>query len=408
MKIGVVLSFIKTLIAVNFLQVDQFSQYAVFLSISYFLSYLLSFGSVEGSVKSFPRFVELNKFVFVKINILKITLKLFRNAFFLFFSLVLVSGFISFSFIDIVLIVLLALTGSLSSLFASYLRALGRLSEMALSNTIRAFFILALIFLFSQLENNYHSMIIAEVLGSLFGIYLYFRFSSLSLCGFNINISKFLKLIGNKKMHSGLGSGGKFVAFAYFVNSIPFYLDKWLSTHFLVSSEVGVFVFSSTLLAVALVIMNLISQYIGANLIVLTSSSPFLQIAIYVVKWAAVGVSTWFAFLATYYTLYYYGLLPDGLLKYNLGFKVILILALLGASFVTQIFEFILIGYDRERLFFLSAAGHIALLVMLLLISYNKELNAVGLISYLVIARSGYFILLVLSLFVSRKDFINA
>lgn len=106
------------------------------------------------------------------------------------------------------------------------------------------------------------------------------------------------------------------------------------------------------LLTVSMVVINIIAQKVGPNLIAMqkvgSSAGKLLQ---YGMKWAGAGVLAWIFFILIYITGVKLDLLPVRIAKYQLEPEMIVGLFFLGALQFSSILEYILLAFDMERKF---------------------------------------------------------
>lgn len=404
MKLGVVFSFLKMMYVAAFASVNVFSEYALFLSLAYFLGYGLSLGIVEGSVKAFPRLVAENDIKQVYFLAKKVILRLFANSLLLFLFLAALSSVLQISLFQAFILVILALVGAITSLVASVHRAIDQPTKMALGNFSRAFITFVFVVAVSFYSNFVSFILIAEVFGGVAGALISARLAGVKLYTIRPRIEPSQSMAMDQNNWGGLDKGGRFVAIGYLLNSVPFYLDKWMANFLLSESESTVYIYAATLLTVAVVIMNTLSQLVGARLIKLVQLKSSRLASRHALNWIIAGVITWGLLVIGYYFLSEWQLLPDSLSKYKLSLELLFLLFVLGALYSSQLFEFLVIGLDLESRFFQASMTHILLLALLLTAVFVRDGGITGLMLALIVSRAFYLTLIFVFLSSTKSE----
>lgn len=397
MKLGVAFTFVKMIFVAAYAPTNEFSQYALFLSLSYFLGYALSLGIVEGSVKIFPQLAADNKIDQVYSLAKKVIRRLTINSFLLFLFLAAASSFFQIHILQAFILSILALIGALTGLIASVHRAIDQPTKMAFSNFSRAFITFSSVLVIIFYSNVASSILLAEAIGGIVGVLISIKLAGMSI--FALPLQK----ITDRSDWGELNKGGHFIALGYLLNSVPFYLDKWIANVLLSESECATYIYATTLMTVAVVIMNTISQLVGARLIKAIKVSSLRSTTRYTLIWVIIGIFAWGVFVISYLLLSEWQLLPSALSKYELSFEILFLLFILGVLYSSQLYEFVVIGLNLEIRFVQASIVHLFILVTLLTWIYLNDGELVELMISMIISRGFYLSLLLIFLSSKRE-----
>lgn len=397
------LSFVRILSVAAFLIANDFSTYAVIISLGAFLSYMLSFGKVEATVKLFPRdFVNNDCGKIYKNSASIIGLLSIRS--FLFLIVFLFAEFI-FDFLDfftVLCLVLIALMHALVALVASVLRALGNLFLYAFNTLFRAIVSVVSVIAVAFYTKDLALVLVVEVAAVLFG----FVVSWIYLRGYLRKQARYSDAAAgavqsNKARKFGLGSthDERLLFFSYAMVSMPFYLDRFFVSSIFNEKESAQYAVLAVFLSGAILIVNTISQKIGPDSIKEIAVNGQLSNAyFYVLRWASYIVVGWFLTITTIAFAFYLELVPSGLTKYNLQLSYFAVVGVLGGLHVTSLFEFLLLGQDKEKEFFSAAFVYFIFIILMSSFVYWFNLEIIWFFIGLIACRILYFLAILYNL----------
>lgn len=342
----------------------DFAWYAVTLSTGYFFGYLLSFGSIEGSFKRFPRLAATGGLS----AILGPTAHIFsllgvRGLVLVVLALALGLTMKSEWLVSMSLTVLVALVASYTGAIASVQRALcnhGRLAAGSLIRSVATFLLVVPAVYFADIR----WVLAAELVGGGLGF-----LASCKLAGLTLrNLRGWWPSLGTatEGVFSGvMANRGLLVSISAVCTSMPYYFDRMFVVANFPSAEAANYALLALFLGAATLLVNTIAQRIGAESIKLVAETGSLSGAItYVFWWACVGIAVWLVFIGAVGLSYYFGFVPAGLAKYEISPSYLAPVAVLGALAVTALVEFLLLAVDEERKLFMSSAAYLVLVVL--------------------------------------------
>ncbi|MDE2427268.1 MAG: oligosaccharide flippase family protein [Burkholderiales bacterium] len=371
-----------------------FIDYATVVSTGYFLSFFLSIGAVEYTVKNFPRMIA-NKENAKVIDLTEILIiSLLHRAFLLivltFFTLYFVN---ERYFIALSIAFILGLLSCLTSVISSLQRSLSKPHQLAYSNLYRAI----IVFLFvvpATYYNNFSLVVASEIFSSLLGFFLSCWHSGVK----NISIQKIrksfsvaLKVFGNHK-------DGLLLSVSYLLLSIPFYLDRLVAKSIYPIDESAKYALIAMFMTAGSVLSNTIAQRTGAEAIkILNHDRKIKSAARYIVKWIIFGVLLWSIFMLLVSALFHFDIMPESLKKYDIAANYLVLVYFLGILSFGSIIEFIVIGIDGEKLMLFSSIFYLTLLFILIFIVYIFHLPLVYFLSSLAISKLFYILFIIYS-----------
>lgn len=384
------LSLLRVLLVANSLPTGDFAGYAAVTATGAFLGGIISFGAVEGTIKRFPRLVALGHFNAMLSNAHKLLKTLLLRAGILGLPIYLLGWSLDSSTIKIAGVAFLfALAAGYSSVVASMQRAVGNPTRLAAGTVFRA----GLSFVTVVGTAQFAGMVPVLAVEALAG-----------LAGCVISERLFLRRevstetpapLAARDGGSGRGGDGVWVFLAFTVISIPFYLDRLYVTAVLGTEDAARYAVLALFLMGASLLVNTIAQRVGPHAIKLAMSRSHIDTAYrYVLKWCAVTAAIWFFTIGGSALAFSLGLVPAGLAKYQIEFRMFLPLSVLGALFSTALLEFLMIGLDQERPMLLSAIAYFAAVAAVALIIFAVPGDLYMLIWLLAGARLFYGLIL--------------
>jgi len=389
-----ILSMIRGLFVATACSATDFTRYGVVLYSGYFLGYLLSFGSIEASFKSFPRLSVSGRVREVHELAAAVFWKLGSRAFVL-GSALLVAGF-SFDqvfFFDAVVAVLLGMIASCTSLTASVQRANGDYGGLAGTALVRTLLALAMVSPAAYFY-DFRWVITAELVAGALGVVISSRRAGLNLHGMP-SLRSVLDGASDGVFQNLISNRGLLVSVSAIFVSVPFYLDRMFVAAVFGTADAARYALLSIFLGAAILLFNVITQRVGTEAIKLVSQTRSLgEASNYVFKWASGGIAIWLLFVTGVGWLFHSNALPSGLQKYELSIVLLLPAAVLGSLAVTALVEFLLLSVDGESSMFKCAASYLGLIILIAIYVWLEQPPLHALIWMLVIARALYLLFL--------------
>jgi O-antigen/teichoic acid export membrane protein len=386
MAVAAGISFIRGLFVAAILDVPSFGMYATFIAAGMFSSMLLSFGENEQTIKNFPRLWASN---FLRVEIKKradfsCRIMSFRASFFLLSLLfcLFIDSLKSIAQIGI-LIVLLALSAALSSLYVSAIRATGDLKLLS-RNTLARSLIVILFGVIGAVFLNWKGAIAGEIFGSIISI-LYTRHHVIKQAKHHANVNKPFVEHYSKKI---LPDGGFWIFIASLFVALPVYLDRTVIASIFGHSEVGTYSFLMLFVAGVNVFVGIIAQKVGPHIIKMEHLGNPLSAQIkYALKWLMVILVVIFLGMTLATVIILFGPGRYFFDKFNLNLELIFATLALSMLQIAMVADFIMISRNRERELFISACAYLMILSILVFFIFWRNITLVNLIWFLALAK---------------------
>lgn len=334
---------LRMVVAAGLLPVADFGTYATIAATGAFLASILSFGSIETTIKNFPRMVGSGRGAELLPEAHRILRRLILRA-------ILCGGpvYIAGALLDVEWLRLgglsffFALSTAYSLLLASMQRAAGTSATLAAGTTLRSVSVFAAVAIAAH-WGNVTIVLIAEmgtsVAACLLSELLFFRRG---------------KLTENAKdmapLSDGSGKDGLILFFANSLISMPFYLDRLFVTSVMGVVEGGRYAALALFLVAASLIVNTLAQRVGPETIRLVQKdSTYRAASKLILLWSSVASIVWLAMIGVAAAIIKSGLLPVGFDRYRIDPELLVPIAVSGVLLNTGMLEFLLIALDRER-----------------------------------------------------------
>lgn len=352
------LSMVRVLLVAAGLPKLDFGTYAAVTATGMFFGMIVSFGSVEGTVKAFPRLVARGRtaemrarahglFARLAVRSLGLGLPLFVLGTLLSSQLLVIAG----------AAMLFALSASYTSLVASMQRAVGDSRRLAAGTAFRAILTLAAVVTAAQLTGLLWTLV-AEAVSTIAGCYLSER---LFLRG-----AQALPLSGDPgppaaEPAAGAGWDGVRVFLTYAATSAPFYLDRLYVTVTLGPDQAAEYALLALFVMAASLLVNAIAQRVGPDAIKKALEPDGAAASLrYILGWCGITTTMWVVAVAAAAFVLDQAWLPASLAKYGIEPSFLLPIGVLGALQASALLEFLLIALDQERRMLRAALCYLA------------------------------------------------
>lgn len=378
-----VLTFLRMTVVAVLLPIGDFGLYATVIATGAFLAGPLSFGIIEGTIKSFPRLVaqDLNE------RMLADARSIWRIA--AMRALVLAAPLLGVGLLADVSFLLLAGMGVLAafgnaatSLVASMQRAAGSPGTLAGGTLFRAALTFAMVSLaaFSQDAMVVIGVEIASILiASVFSDWYFFRRFSSNTCG-------------GPPAAADLTASGFRTFICFTMISVPFYLDRLFVTSSMGVLEGGQYGVLALLLMGASLIVNTIAQRAGPHAIKQVQSGETWMAITSISGWIVLSSALWLVAIASFAAVVASDMLPENLERYAIGGSMLLPLALAGVFLNTGLLEFLVIAMDREVDWLFAAGLFLGVILAGAVFIWTFSFCLVDFMWLLVVARAIYAI----------------
>jgi len=362
MLTSVAMTMLRMIFVAAILSTLEFSGYAAIVSAGAFVSILLSFGVIEGTIKQFPRMGAIKQYDIILKESLSLVKVLSARSFYLLVVFI-ISIFVLFKVPgDYIAIILIGYIGAITSLFASLQRALFNPLHLAFSSFLRTLVMFVFVVI-SGLLYGYYGALIAEVVVGLMAMFIPWIIANYTIK--NKARTEECLLVGNN-YSSIISEHGIVLFFTYLILSIPIYLDRMYVNTFYDSDSSATYSVIAIFLSISIVLPNIISQKLGPVLIKmqtqLTSSEVITHKAL---RWSVLTISIWILIITTIGLGFQSGYLPASLEKYRISIDMLFAIGVLGCMNIAAFFEFIVISYNYEKQFLYIALGYILLIIFI-------------------------------------------
>ncbi len=390
------MSLVRGFVVAGLLPAASFTTYAVVVAVGTFLSNLLSFGLIEGTVKQFPRIaVSGGAAELLSLSDGAIGRLAVRTLYWLpLFAIItyLADRAHPFAFVAVALI---AYGVAVLGVLASVQRALLNVLNVALANGLRATLYLVLASLGVWVLGLFGAVageILAAALGALGSRGIFKRtLRSLSPTAGRIAVQDVASRIKAER--------GVTLFVAYSATAVPIYLDRPYVAAVFSRADSAAYAVMILFATGATVFVNIVGQKVGPELIQRERMGASLRaLMAHALKWSVAVIGVWIAIIAAAGALFSSGAFAFVLAKYALTVPMFVAVGLLGCAQITSLFEFILIARDMERqmlvlsLVYLGTACSVALAVAL------SGASVIAFIELLALARAAYLVLIVIVL----------
>lgn len=349
---------LRMVVAAGLLPVADFGTYATIAATGAFLASILSFGSIETTIKNFPRMVGAGR----GDELLPEAHRILRH---LIFRAILCGGpaYIAGLVLDVEWLRLgglsffFALGTAYSLLLASMQRAAGTSTTLAAGTTLRSLSVFAAVAIAAQ-WGDVTIVLIAEigtsVAACLVSEWLFFRRGKIQPVAKDviphITVS---------------GTDGLLLFFSNSLVSMPFYLDRLFVTSVMGLTEGGRYAVLALFLVAGSLIVNTLAQRVGPEAIRLVQNDGTHRSAgRLILVWSAVASIVWLVVIGIAAAIIAAGLLPAEFHRYQIDPGLLLPIAVSGVLLNTGMLEFLLIALDRERQMLRAAIGFAAAVAM--------------------------------------------
>lgn len=358
---------LRMVVAAWQLPVADFAIYATVAATGAFLSTILSFGTIEATIKNFPRLVGAGRASELLPSAHLIMRRLTKRAL-LGGIPVLAAGY----WFDIDWLMLsgigffFALSTAYTLVLASMQRAHGTTTTLAAGTVLRSLSVLAAVALAAR-SGNAATVLIVEVivtaLACLASERLFFNGEQASPASFTFPAATVDEVDGVR------------LFFAYALVSMPFYLDRLFVMTMMGASEGGRYAILALFLTAASLIINTLAQRSGPAAIRLVQRDGNHRAAVrQILLWCVISSAIWLAAIGAAAAIIAANLLPLAFARYMIDPQLLLPVAVSGVLLNTGMVEFLLISLDRERHMLRAASGFaLAVILSALFVTANNS-----------------------------------
>ena len=388
-----VFSVVRLLAVAWLMPVEVFAIYTAIVAIGAFASGPLSFGTVEATMKAFPRLVAEGRTKALRPEGYRALLVVVRRAVLIGVPAFALARWSGLDWLEHAAIGLLfAVATAHSSIVASKQRALGHPARLAAGTVLRV--IATLIAVLAATTSQSLTVLLVAEAGAIF--------VSCLLSDLLFVRPLVQKADGRDDKTNRLPPEAKrdgmrlFVAFS--IVSVPFYLDRPFIVAVLGETEGARYAVLAILLTGASLLVNAIAQRVGPDALRLVHDGRDRDAFRQVFIWSAIAGSLWMAGVCLLALIVAGGWLPPQLQRYAIEPALLAPIALAGALLTASLVEFLLIAADRETAFQRAAAGFLIAVLLLAGLAMWLEADLLAIMWLLVVARTIYAALLLLAL----------
>lgn len=356
------ITMLKLILYANHVDPEHFNAYVIILSLGSFLAFIISFGIVESTTKTFARLYAVRKIHSALGSYRYIfPIVVLRGVFLLLFLVIYVVVSDQRSLFWAILLSLVAITVTMTTLLASMQRSTMKTNLMAGTSLLRAVTSMISIFIGYSLSSAYGGIlgeIFAQLVSLFIGFYLLLKLHAVSYRELVIipiiDISADIQATNSVKLYLFL---------AYLIMSLPLYLDRFYFEANYSISELAPYSLCAILLSASYLMYNSLFQRAGPEMIIKAkrggTAAEILIVGGKAVLLGAFCLSILFAIIFLAYEL---GWAVDLVNKYEVTPEMILLMLLISLTNGTVIFEGAFLSFDKEREFFRNSVLYLLLL----------------------------------------------
>lgn len=394
MAIAAGISLVRGFAVASVLLPEEFASYAIAVALGTFLSNFLSFGLIESTIKQFPRLTAAGAAESLLPLAHSVVVRLTKRAA-LTLPVFLIAGLcIGGQYAEAAVAVLFVGYGvAVTSVAASLQRALLDTKYVALGTSVRALTALLLAVL-GAVAFGFEGAIAGEVCGALLG-----AAASRSIASRTVAESAGRFAVANFKPKEVRAERGITLFAAYSAVAAPAYFDRAYVAAVFTQAETSSYALMGLLLTGASVLVNIVGQKVGPQLIRDQSAGiSASQLAKLAMRWSIAVIGLWVMAVGCVALGIFFGPVADLFAKYEVSSSLLIAIAGLGCVQVSALFEFILVANDMERTFLALASGYLCLVGVIAAAVPVAGVSLVGFIVLLAIAKLIYLAALLLLL----------
>lgn len=399
-----VITMSKLILYADHVEPVHFNAYVIALSLGSFLSFVISFGLVESTIKTFARLFAVKKIHSTLGSYRYIVPTFFIRGLFLLFGLViyvLISD--QKSLVWAIGLCLLAITVTMTSLLASMQRSTTKTNLMAGTSLLRAVISTTMIFVGYSFSPTYGAIfgeIFAQLVALLIGFYLLLKSHSVNYC--ELVSLKIKDISADLKATKSI----KFYLFlAYLIMSFPLYLDRFYFELNYSITELAPYSLCAILLSSSYLMYNSLFQRTGPEMIINakrgTSAAQILLLGFRTVFLGAFCLSILFLII---FFAYEFGWAVDLVNKYNVTPEMIFLIFLISLTNGTAIFEGAFLSFDKERAFFCSSLLYFLFLGFAIVANFIFEASLIEFLYIYLVVKLLHFFSVITIFWLSTKN----
>jgi O-antigen/teichoic acid export membrane protein len=385
------LSLLRVVIAAIGLPKSDFAEYATVVALGSFLSSVISFGSVEVTIKTFPRLAENGKIGQMRRESRRL-MRVIALRSILFAAPFLTAGLL-LSFQPLLWLgmgMLYASGVGCFGILASVQRALGQPLILLAGTAFRAliaFGTVALLVMCARVELwvliglECTAMILASIVSEAF----IFR----TVTAYEPDVPT------KSELDKAATVDGLRIFAAFTLTSAPFYLDRFYVSSVFGPDEAAQYAVLAVFLMAASLIVNTICQRVGPDVVKMALNDGGERESMnHLLMWSGTAVAIWSLFLGCTALLFQFELVPSGLLKYQITPSYLIPIFFLGAVSIASLFEFLMMALDREEIWLRFVFFYFFLILAVAAAAAFWTMSLISFIWLLAGARAVYALLL--------------
>lgn len=399
------LSMLRILAAAGGLSQAAFAEYAAIVALGSFLGGMLSFGKIEGTIKSFPRLAtegqvyqirrEVRSVLYVlALRSILLSLPLLASGYFFALpSLLTLGAGFGYGFG----VGCFAILASVQRAFAQPMLLLAGTAFRTLS----AFVVVVAMVFFT--DATLWQLVAAECLTMVFVSIL----SEALIFRFTPTDAKTVEERSGDTQSSG--NSGLLIFLAFSLIAVPVYLDRFFVNQLFTTTDAAQYAVLAVFLLASSLLVNTLCQRIGPDIVKMAMhSDSHSAIMKYMLSWSGVAILIWGLFLTLVGVLFHFEFLPNGLKRYDISPAHLAPIFLLGAASISSIFEFYMMALDREKNWLSIVMLYLGsiVIVMAMTIIYSPTLTIF--MWLLAASRLLYLILLLRATLSPKSQFLKA
>lgn len=350
-----VFSMLRMIAAAWYMPLTDFANYTAIVATAAFLSTILSFGTIEATVKKFPRLTGEGREADILPTARRIMKWLAARALSLGVPVLAIGFLLDLEWLKFVGIAFLfSLNTSYTGMLASMQRAAGTAASQAQGTLLRSVGVLCAVTVAAR-YGDLTVVLVAEAAATFVACFLseWFYFHR------RFGTSRRPAIWSSQSRKDGV-----LLFLTYSCVSMPFYLDRLFVTTVLGTQDGAEYAVLAVFLTGASVLVSTLSQRSGPQAIRLVQRDGSPKAAVrQILTWCLVAGILWLSAMGIAATAVAADILPLQLARYFSNSALLIPVTVSGLLLTTGLIEFLFVALDRERLL-LRAAGSFAIAVL--------------------------------------------
>ena len=343
------LGFFKVISLSQIVDSSAFGHYISLYAVAIFSSILLSFGSVETTLKLFPRLwnenvglIKIEK----KVQTVFKVLSLRYGALLLLACIFMILYDFSYSILDLLCVIIIGWGVAVQMLYASVVRASSSYKKQKVFYLVRSLLSFIFTIAFGLIDSWKGALLGEAVAGIVFSIFAQKLNYSMGIRLFNGAGWKLTEV--DIDIEKG-GRGGLTLYFSFLLSGVTSYLDKILINQSSGAENAGTYGVVSIIYQVSGLLVNIVTQRIGTKLIKMNVNNASIKLQLVeIITWVGSFILLLCVTVGSLFWIKHLGVADAFIANYNISDMMILYAGFIASLQIYTMLDFFLIAHDGE------------------------------------------------------------